>query len=223
MPRVARIVLPGIKHHITQRGNNREKVFFEDADYRQYLKLLVKYSEKYQVQVHGYCLMPNHIHLILTPSHEKSLAKALGQIHYRYTQYVNFMYHRSGHLWQNRFFSCPMDDEHYLKALRYVERNPVRANMVTAASDFQWSSAVVHLGGIDEIGLLDIADWRKDIPADAWREKLSSPEEEADLMKLRINTHTGRPLGSESSFPTYEQQTGKRLIPLPVGRPKKGA
>ncbi len=110
-----------------------------------------------------------------------------------------------------------MDDEHYLKTLRYVERNPVRANMVTSASDFQWSSTAVHLGEIDETGLLDITDWRNDISAEAWREKLSSPEEEAGLMKLRINTHTRRPIGSESSFQYYEQQTGKRVIPLPVG------
>lgn len=145
----------------------------------------------------------------------------IGRTHYRYTQYFNFTYQRSGHLWQNRFYSCALDEAHYWKALCYVERNPVRAHMVEAATAYRWSSAAAHLGASDETGLLDIAAWQARMPAEDWCERLGLPEEETEMAILRCTTHTGRPLGGTEFLLPYEELLGRRLHPLSVGRPKK--
>ena len=129
MPRVARIVIAGVAHHITQRGNNRHEVFFVEDDRQVYLDLLHTQCQRYGFTVTGYCLMTNHVHIIGIPQTEDALAKAIGRTHFLYTQYINKMHERSGHLWQNRFYSCPMDDAHALQAMCYVELNPVRAGM----------------------------------------------------------------------------------------------
>ena len=130
MPRVARIVIADVAHHITQRGNNRQDVFFVDEDRQVYLDLLQVQCQRYGFTATGYCLMTNHVHLIGTPAREASLAKAIGRTHFLYIQYINRLHRRSGHLWQNRFYSCPMDAAHALQALCYVELNPVRAGML---------------------------------------------------------------------------------------------
>ena len=221
MPRTARIVIPDCPHHVTQRGNNRAAVFFQDADYLRYLALLAESAARYRVRVYGYCLMPNHVHLVLTPPEEQALARAVGRAHYRYTLYVNEKYERSGHLWQNRFYSCALDGEHYWTALRYLERNPVRAQMVTSATAYRWSSATAHLGGEDATGLLDLHAWQGDMPAATWQELLWSAEEEAELLRVRTTTHTGRPLGSQAFITHYETLLGRRLQPLMRGRPRK--
>ena len=127
MLRVARIVVPGCPHHVTQRGNNRQDVFFVEDDWRTYLRILREQSKRFGLSVDGYCLMTNHVHLVAVPTSENSLAKAVGRTHWLYTQYVNRLHRRSGHLWQNRFFSCALDESHCWQALAYVERNPVRA------------------------------------------------------------------------------------------------
>ena len=119
--RVGRIVIPGVPHHITQRGNNRQDVFFVDDDRRVYLELLAAQAERFGLKLLGYCLMDNHVHLVATPAGEASLARAVGRTHFLYTQYVNRLHGRSGHLWQNRFYSCALDDEHLWNALVYVE------------------------------------------------------------------------------------------------------
>jgi len=223
MPRNARIVIPGVPHHLTQRGNDRRVVFLQDADYLKYLEFLCEYAGKYRVAVHGYCLMSNHSHLVLTPPDEKELARAIGRTHGRYAQYFNAAYRRSGHLWQNRFFSCALDEEHYWLALAYAERNPPRAHLVGDAGAYRWSSAAAHLGGADETGLLDLITWPTLMPPDVWRERLLLPEEEDLLLSLRLNTQTGRPLGSPDFLAHYEALLGRRLQPLPVGRPKKAS
>ena len=129
MPRTARIVVPEVSYHITQRGNNKQDVFFVDDDQRVYLEILKEQSEKYGLQVEGWCLMTNHIHLVALPHGEDSLAKAVGRTHWLYTQYVNRLHGRSGHLWQNRFYSCMLSPMHFLSAMRYIESNPVRAKI----------------------------------------------------------------------------------------------
>ena len=133
MSRVARIVVPGCPHHVTQRGNNGQDVFFVDDDRRVYLCLLGEQSERFGLTIDGYCLMTNHVHLIATPRETDSLAKAVGRTHWRYTQYVNRLHGRHGHLWQNRFYSCALDDVHFWSAMMYVERNAVRAALVRRA------------------------------------------------------------------------------------------
>ena len=154
MTREARAVIIGVPHHITQRGNNRQDVFFVDDDRRHYLLMLKSKAVQYGLTIHAYCLMTNHVHIVATPLHEESLAKGIGRTHYFYTRYVNKLQGRNGHLWQNRFFSCPLDEPYFLNTVRYIERNPVRARMVRKALRYPWSSAKVHVAGRDPSGLL---------------------------------------------------------------------
>ena len=221
MPRVPRIVLAGVPHHVMQRGNNRQDVFFVDDDRRVYLELLREHAERFGFTVLGYCLMTNHIHVVGTPSEEASLAQALGRTHFRYTQYINRLHRRSGHLWQSRFFSCPLDKVHAWRALCYVERNPVRAKLVRVAWRYAWSSASAHVGGCDPTGLLDLAAWGRQWREGQWRESLRQPEDETAVSRLRLATHRGRPLASDAFLSKLEQRLGRRLRPLPVGRPPR--
>jgi putative transposase len=146
MPRIARVVIPGCPHHVTQRGNRREDVFFTEADRLRYLELLAEYAAKDGLAVQAYCLMTNHVHLVVVPRAEASLAAALKPVHMRYTQHVNRTQRLRGRLWQGRFFSCPLDDEHLWAAVRYVECNPVRAGLLERAEHYPWSSAAAHCG-----------------------------------------------------------------------------
>jgi putative transposase len=219
MPRLARIVLPGLPHHITQRGNNRLDVFFVDSDRIKYLEILSEQSALYGLSVEAYCLMTNHIHLVATPSSEESLAKAVGRTHFLYTQYINKMHGRSGHLWQNRFFSCAMDEAHYLTALRYVERNPVRAKMVRKPWRYEWSSAAEHIGEGAPLALLDMDRWEDLKGRLKWKDFLTEKDAEG-VEAMRLATHRGRPLASDSFLSKLETKLNRRLRPLTVGRPK---
>ncbi|MBU0617220.1 MAG: transposase [Planctomycetes bacterium] len=221
MPRVARIVIPGVPHHVTQRGNNRQDVFFVDDDYRVYLELLCRLAELNRVEIHGYCLMANHVHLIATPASEHALAATVGRTRFRYSQYVNRLHACSGHLWQGRFHSTALDQEHFWWALRYVERNPVRARVVRRAWRYRWSSAAAHVGETRSDELIDLRAWRRRSARLDWRALLCEPEDELAVHRLRSHTHTGRPLGSDSFVAKLERRLGRRLRPLPVGRPRK--
>ncbi len=149
------------------------------------------------------------------------MAKALGRTHFLYTQYINRLHARSGHLWQSRFYSCALDDTHLWAALSYVERNPVRARMVRTAWSYHWSSAAAHVSIFDRSGLLDMKAWAREWNPRGWRSELGRPEETDHLTKLRRNTHTGRPLGSDRFLSKFETALGRRLRALPVGRPPK--
>ncbi|HRI87566.1 MAG TPA: transposase [Candidatus Hydrogenedentes bacterium] len=221
MPRHARIVIPGLPHHITQRGNNGQNVFFVNADRVAYLDLLREQCSKHKVHVLGYCLMTNHIHLIATPAREDSLNLAIGRTHFIYTQYINRLRGRSGHLWQGRFHSCPMDEAHTVAAMRYVERNPVRAKLTRAPWTYRWSSAAAHTGGPDAAQLLDLETWRELVPRANWKEMLAQRDDKEAAAALCLHTQTGRPLVSDSFLSKLERQLGRRLRPLPVGRPRK--
>lgn len=222
MPRVARVVIPGCPHHVTQRGNNRQDVFFTDDDRRAYLKILREQCERFGLGVQAYCLMTNHIHLVATPATEESLAKAVGRTNWRYAQHVNRSHGRSGHLWQNRFYSCPLDEQHFWTAVAYVECNPLRAGVVRIAWDYAWSSAAAHVGDRDRSGLLDLGQWREWLPRDGdWREALSRPREAGAFEQIRGATMVGRPLGSDHFIAKLEKVIGRRLRRLPVGRPKR--
>ena len=197
-------------------------MFFVDDDRVRYLEILAAQAERFGLRVEGYCLMTNHVHLVATPHEPDSLAKAVGRTHWLYTQYVNRLHGRSGHLWQNRFYSCSLDDGYFWSAMIYVERNPVRARLVRKAWNYRWSSAAAHCDGKDPTGLLDLAAWAKRLPPDGtWHESLARSTDEALTAKLRIWTHRGRPLGSDSFVSKLERLVGRRLRPLPVGRPKK--
>jgi putative transposase len=221
MPRLARTVVPGCAHHITQRGNNRQDVFFVDDDRHVYLHLLKEQAARYALDIVGYCLMSNHVHIVATPRAENSLAKAVGRTHFRYTQYINRFHNRTGHLWQGRFHSCPLDRQHFWLAMRYVELNPVRAKICRKPWRYQFSSAAVHVDANAQSELLSLPRWYDMISPKQWRNQLDRKIDETDLARLRVNTHTGRPLGTDSFLSKLEKTLGRRVRPLPVGRPKK--
>jgi len=219
MPRSARIVVPGWPHHISQRGNNRQDVFFTDQDREFYLNTLNKQSRKYALSLLGYCLMTNHLHIIAIPVNPDSLQKAIGLTNLIYAQYVNRLHGRSGHLWQNRFYSCILDEVHLVMAMAYIERNPVRAKMVKRAGDYQWSSAKIHLGRDNATGFLDLKKWSELTARMDWLNLLAREEGEDNLKKMRLHTSRGRPLASDNLISKLESKLGKRLRPLPHGRP----
>jgi putative transposase len=221
MPRVARTVIEGLPHHITQRGNNKQDIFFVGDDRKVYLEILKQQSAKYGLAIMGYCLMSNHIHLIAIPAFEDSLAKAIGRTHFIYAQYINRFHKRSGHLWQGRFYSCILDEQHFLSAMRYIERNPLRAEICRKPWVYKWSSAAGHTDAESKSELLDLRQWYKIVGATEWKKLLAEDIEEEEIRRLRISTHTGRPLGSDSFVSKLESMIGRRLRALPVGRPKK--
>ena len=217
MPRTARKIIANIPHYINQRGNNTQDIFFVDDDCNVYLEILKEQSEKYGLAVMGYCLMANHVHLIATPHAPDSVSKAVGRTHFIYTQYINRFHNRSGHLWQGRFYSCPLDEGHLYEAVRYVENNPVRAKLAKDAIGWEFSSARSHLGC--EESVLPMADIKEYVAADDWSAYLKEKCEQAIIEKIKANTLTGRPSGSDRFVAGLEKRFGMRLRPLPEGRP----
>ncbi len=147
MARLARIVVPGYPHHVTARGNRLEPIFFEDGDQDIYANLLAEQMRKAGVEVWAYCLMPNHVHLILCPSIEGGLAQALGAAHRRWANFVNARGRWRGHLFDGRFASVALDEDHLISAVRSVAMNPVRSRLEARAEDWPWSSVHAHLAG----------------------------------------------------------------------------
>lgn len=222
MSREARIVLPGVAHHVTQRGNNRQAVFFVEDDRRVYLAYLKESAERHGVSVSAFCLMTNHIHLVATPRTEESLAKALGRTHLMYAQYVHRLHGRSGHFWQNRFYSCALDEAHAHNAAAYIELNPVRAGLVGHAWDYAWSSAGAHCGVTgDPSGMLALDEWCRGMPLGEWKATLETIVGRGGAFEqLWRHTRTGRPLGDDAFLSQVEALLGRRVRPLPIGRPK---
>ncbi len=220
MARIARVVVPEIPHHITQRGNNRQDVFFTDEDRRLYLRTLADKSERFGLRILAYCLMTNHIHLVAVPMRPDSLAKAVGRTHFEYTQALNRRRERSGHLWQNRFFSCALERERVITAIRYIERNPRRAKLVRDPWRYEWSSAEAHVSGQDPSGLLDMDAFRHLIGDGDWRDWLRVSDDATEVESLRLNTRCGRPLGSGDFVLAIESAQGRHLTSRPPGRPR---
>ena len=221
MSRLARTVAVGSAHHITQRGNNRQDVFFVDDDRRVYLELLKEQADKYGLEILGYCLMRHHVHLVAVPKVEEALAQAVGRTHFRYTQYINRFGKRSGHLWQGRFHSCALDRRHFWLAMKYIELNPVRARLCRKPWRCEWSSAAAHVDEQAESEILNLRKWYKRTSAEQWRAELTEGLTQVEMERLRLRTHTGRPLGSDRFLSKLETALGRRLRPLPRGRPKK--
>jgi putative transposase len=186
-------VVPRCPHHVTQRGNNCQDVFFVDNDRRVFLEMLREAAGRFDLKVDAYCLMTNRVHLVATPADDESLARALKRANQLYAQYVNRLHGRSGHLWQDRFFSCALDEPHYWTALAYVERNPVRAGLVRQAWQWAWSSAAAHCGEPDPSGLLNLAAWRRYTNPKQWRKTLAQPHDDQWTARLRLWTSRGRP------------------------------
>jgi len=215
MARIARVVLPGTPHHVTQRGNRRQQVFFCDADYRDYLNYLAVGCRAARTACWAYCLMPNHVHLVLVPEMESGLCEALAEVHRHYSRMINSRYGWRGHLWQERFHSFPMDEKYLLATVRYVELNPVRAGMVNSADEWLWSSACAHLYQRQDV-LLNSSPVLDSITD--WHAYLQNGSSDAGLERLRRHTRTGRPLGSDDFLDLAERATGRELRPGRPGR-----
>ena len=227
MSRRPRLVLPGIAHHVTQRGNNRQNVFFSDQDRIRYIQILRRQSHRHDLRILGWCLMTNHVHLIVLPGASESLALTLGQAHSHYSLEQNRDRHRVGHLWHNRYFSCPLDSAHLLTALRYVDLNPVRAGMTAEAMDWRWSSAQAHTSPTSHDELLNWPwmDWLEDARLGRWsysdwRSSLLVADPPDELDRMRRATQLGEPLGSEEFLQEMEAKAGRRLRVRERGRPR---
>jgi putative transposase len=218
MPRYRRLVVPGYPHHVTQRGVRRQKTFFDDRDYCSYLSLATDLLTSHSIEVLAYCLMPNHVHAVVIPQHDNSLASFFGKLHQRYAKYTNCRYDWSGHLWQNRFYSVVMDERHTLTALRYVERNPVRSGLVELPEDWQWSSARGNLG-MTEDPLIRNRPALKFVSN--WANYVSGSENPCEVAALRRMTGTGRPKGNKDFVAELESLSGRRIRMRSRGRPKK--
>lgn len=211
MARLPRMVLPGIPHHVTQRGNRRERTFFEDGDYALYLDLLAQSAARHGVEVWSYCLMPNHVHIVAVPRDEDALGRAFRDVHRHYTGYINTRMRVTGHLWQGRFSSVAMDEAHLFAALRYVALNPVRARLVARAQDWAWSSTPALLAGRDNhvVTVGPALERTGDFGA-----FLSEDFDEAfTYAALRKAEGLGRPIGSHAWLQSMAEKSGKALLP----------
>ena len=221
MARLARIVIPGTPYHVTQRGNRRQQTFFEDADYALYRDLLADAARRAGSEIWAYCLMPNHVHLIVVPADEHGLRRTVADAHRRYTGFINARERWTGHLWQGRYGAVAMDDAHLIHAARYVALNPVRARLTERAEDWAWSSVRAHLAGTDD-QLAIVAPLLERIGDFA--AFLGSAEDQQATRALRMAETTGRPLGDPAWIGRIEQATGRALAPRKRGpRPRVAA
>lgn len=219
MARMARAVAPGIPHHVTQRGNRRQQTFFNDEDYQSYLDLMSEWCMKFHVETWAYCLMPNHIHLIVVPETKDGLNQAIGETHRLYTRRFNFREGWRGHLWQGRFSSFIMEERYLLAFTRYVELNPVRTGLVKKHEEWRWSSAGPHMKFQDDIlvkmkPLLEMVNT-------PWEDFLAFDAQEPEIGLFRKHERTGRPLGVDSFIGTMELLLGRKLKPQKPGPKKK--
>ena len=215
MARIARVVFPGLPHHITQRGNRRQQTFFETSDYDLYVELMREWCLRNGVDVWAWCLMPNHSHLVLVPESEEALRRAISEAHRRYTLEINARMGWTGCLWQGRFSSYVMDERYTLAAVRYVELNPVAANLVARPELWPWSSARAHLLGLpDRLAkpspLLErVGDWAA---------FLGVRQADEVIEAVRKHQTTGRPLGSDAFLDLVERELRRVLRPQKPGR-----
>lgn len=219
MPRVARIVAPGFPHHVTQRGNRREPVFFEDGHRHKYLLLLMDYKQRYGLDIWAYCLMTNHVHLVAVPHAADSLARTMRDTHQAYSSWLNRRLGQSGHLWQGRFYSTALDESHVWAAAAYVERNPVRAGMVPQAEEYAWSSAASHCGM--RCDRLLAPDWPPEAVVSDWSAWLAREQAPEQVKAIRERTMTGRPCGAVAFIERLEGLLGRMLKPRKRGRRPK--
>ena len=216
MARLARFVVPGVPHHVTQRGNGRQRTFFGDDDYSAYLHLLKKHCARAGVSVWAWVLMPNHVHLILTPSDADGLRSALSRVHRAYASRVHAREKRTGHFWQGRFGCVAMNEAHLAAAVPYVALNPVRARLVPQAEDWRWSSVHAHLDPARGDGLTDTAPVAARF--DNFAELLRAGEDAAASMALRRAETIGRPLGDRSFQEHVNAAIGRDPAPRKRGR-----
>lgn len=219
MPRISRIVAIGFPHHVTQRGVRSMDVFHDDEDRHQYLRFIKEEAERSELDILAWCLMTNHVHFIVIPHMEISLARGFGEAHKRYTRMKNIRDNARGYLFQGRFGSCVLDERHLLAAVRYVENNPVTAGMTRYAWEYKWSSAAYHVGDSKKDILLKsrnlfglVKNWRKYL--------LETTEDNDDVPRVKLSTQTGRPAGDHDFVKKIEKLIGRTLQRQKPG-PKK--
>ena len=218
MPRLARLVVPGLPHHVTQRGNRRQPTFFGEEDYALYLDLLGRWCAKAGTRIWAWCLMPNHVHLILVPAHEDGLRDALGEAHRRYTAHVNAREGWRGHLWQSRFASFPMDEDWLIACARYVELNPVRARLAKRPEDWRWSSARAHLA-LAQDNVTETAPLLE--RTGDWRALLDGGLDGEAHEAIRARERGGHALGGDAFLDRLTAMLGREVRPRPRGRPRR--
>ena len=219
MPRPPRIVIPGLPHHITQRGNYRQQVFYRDADREIYLRLLADYSRHCGVSLEAYCLMENHVHLVAVPHAADSLARLMQRLNSEYARWIHFHRNKMGHLWQARFHSVALDREHFWATMVYVEQNPSRAGLVELPWQWRWSSARAHVGE-EKRGFLDLLRWRAAHSPETWKCCLELGIREAALQdRIRQATLSGWPLGGEEFCRRLETELGVQARPRSPRKP----
>ena len=227
MPRLPRFILPGVAVHIIQRGNDRAACFRRDGDYLLYLLHLRQLSEQFSCSVHAYCLMTNHVHVLLTPGARDACSELMRNLGQRYVQYFNRTYERTGTLWEGRFRSCLVDTARYaLACQRYIERNPLRAKMVAHPGEYPWSSYRAHVGTAPDAWLTPHAEYlalSDEVAArrEAYRRLLEADLEPGLAHEIREATHAGRPLGDDAFKAAVESELGRSTDPRRPGRPKK--
>ena len=210
MARMARLVVPYYPHHVTQRGNRRQKTFFCANDYRYYLDLIAEYAQQTNTEFWAYCLMSNHVHLVMVPSTEDGLRATLGEAHRHYTRHINFRQQWRGHLWQERFHSFPMDENYLMATVRYVERNPVAAKLCNFPESWPWSSARAHIKGEDD-AVVKVEPMLARV--DNWKAYLSDTFHHHNEILIKQHSRTGRPLGNSEFVSKLEIITGQTLAP----------
>lgn len=223
MPRIARLVVPGVAHHVTQRGNRGQQTFFSDDDYGLYKSLIADGCAAAGVSCLAWCLMPNHVHLILVPPAAQSLRAAIAEAHRRYSAAINRREGCTGFLWQGRFASYPMSDAHLMAAIRYVELNPVRAGLADKGEDWRWSSARAHVDNRVD-GLTDLSALAGVLGN--WRAMLANGLEagdvdEAEAAAMEAALSTGRPRGDEDFRKLVMDRTGREIVAGKRGRPPR--
>jgi putative transposase len=220
MPRQARIVIPDIPCHITQRGNHGQDVFYTPDDRKQYLAWLTQYSSRFGLDIIAYCLMTNHIHLVAIPRKLDSMSRTIQTVHMHHTQTINRIMGWDGHLWHSRYFSTALDDHYLWLAMRYVEQNPVRAGMVHHAWDYPWSSASFHCGLSTRDPVLHVDDRIMEM-FENWDELLDAVPDKVEIETLRRRTITGVPCGDAAFLKRISRKVGYELADRGQGRPKK--
>ena len=210
MSRIARLVVPGLPHHITQRGNGRRQIFYSDADYLTFRDLLAASCKVANVACWAYVLMPNHIHAILVPKDEDGLRAALAPVHRRYAGLINARQKKTGHFWQGRYGAAVMDESHLAAAFHYIMRNPVEAGLAATPAKYKWSSAAAYLRGVDD-GLTQTRPMFSRLPD--IKSFLNSEGIELNELIVRDDETIGRPRGDAKFIRSLERKTGRDLMP----------
>ena len=221
MARLARVIAPGFPHHVTQRGNRRQQTFFRQSDYVAYIELLAEHCQRHGVRIWGWCLMPNHVHLIAVPESEEALRLAIGKTHRHYTRRINFRRGWRGHLWQGRFASYPMENAHLRQAARYIDLNPVRAGFVTRPEDWRWSSAPGRILSRSDPLLAPDCPLLRTREIRNWAKYLAEGLQPDERERFQRHERTRRPRGSQEFVDKIGQCLGRDLQRKKAGRKPK--